>query len=141
MGCDGASVMAETISTRNEKSQPKIFLGEIDSEIAVPIDLGMQKKPQDPIPEIYLGDWLDHFNIGPTEAAKIAGCSQSYISNISRGAKKNVNALYLLRLSEHLGVNVNDFFRRLPSQAQLSALTDLSPKAQAALLAGKRKSG
>lgn len=99
----------------------------------------MAKKSDDKPREIYLGDWLDHFEIGPTEAARIAGCTQSYISNISRGARTNINALYLLRLSEHLEVNVNDFFRPLPSQTQIASIKDLSPKAQAALLAGKRR--
>lgn len=89
--------------------------------------------------DIYLGDWLDFFDIGPTEAAKIAGCSQSYISNIKRGAKTNVNALYLLRLSEHMGVNVNDFFRPLPSKAHLASLKSLSPKAQATVLARQQQ--
>jgi hypothetical protein len=67
--------------------------------------------------EIFLGDWLKAWGIGPTEAAKIAGCTQSYISNISRGVRPNVNALFLLRLSEHMRVNVNDFFRR-PSRSE-----------------------
>lgn len=89
--------------------------------------------------EIFLGDWLKEWNIGPTEAAKIAGCTQSYISNISRGARENINALYLLKLSEHMGVNINDFFRPLPSQAQLAPLKNLSPKAQATILARSQK--
>ncbi len=89
--------------------------------------------------EIFLGDWLDHFDIGPSQAAKIAGCSQGYISNISRGARTNVNALYLLKLSEHLDVNINDFFRPLPSKSQLDSIKRLSPKAQAAILTRKHK--
>lgn len=84
--------------------------------------------------EIFLGDWLALFEIGPSEAATIAGCSQSYISNISRGARANVNALYLLKLSEHMDVNINDFFRPLPSQSQLASIQRLSPKARAAII-------
>lgn len=97
-----------------------------------------KREPTEPR-EIYLGDWLDHFGIGATEAAKIAGCTQSYISNIKRGARQNINALYLLRLSEHMELNINDFFRPLPSQSQIAAIDKLSPKAQAALLGQKRK--
>jgi plasmid maintenance system antidote protein VapI len=103
------------------------------------VKCGMAKTPTDEPREIFLGDWLDHFGIGATEAAQIAGCTQSYISNIKRGARQNINALYLLRLSEHMDLNINDFFRPLPSQSQLVALAKLSPKAQAALLSGKRK--
>jgi len=99
----------------------------------------MAKRSNTEAREIFLGEWLKHFDIGPTEAAKIAGCTQSYISNISRGARTNINALYLLRLSERMEVNVNDFFRPLPSQAQLAPLTKLSPKAQAAILNPKRR--
>lgn len=99
----------------------------------------MAKRSNTDAREIFLGDWLAHFEIGPTEAAKIAGCTQSYISNISRGARTNINALYLLKLSEHLEVNINDFFRPLPSQAQIAPLKGLSPKAQAAILAPKRR--
>ena len=74
----------------------------------------MAKRSNTDAREIFLGDWLEHFEIGPTEAAKIAGCSQSYISNISRGARTNINALYLLKLSEYLEVNINGTVRKIP---------------------------
>jgi transcriptional regulator with XRE-family HTH domain len=137
MGC--GSDMAATISTRNGKSQPEIFLGEISVPSGKLLQCDMAKRSNTDAREIFLGDWLAHFEIGPTEAAKIAGCTQSYISNISRGARTNINALYLLKLSEHLEVNINDFFRPLPSQAQIAPLKGLSPKAQAAILAPKRR--
>lgn len=137
MGC--GSDMDTTISTRNEKSQDEIFLGEISVPSGKLVQSLMAKRSNTDSREIFLADWLDHFEIGPTEAAKIAGCTQSYISNISRGARTNINALYLLRLSEYLEVNVNDFFRPLPSQAQIAPLKGLSPKAQAAILAPKRR--
>lgn len=98
----------------------------------------MPKRAHQEARDIYLGEWLEHFEIGPTEAAKIAGCTQGYISNISGGRKANVNALYLLRLSEHIGINVNDFFRPLPNANHLAALQSLSPQGQAALL-GRRQ--
>lgn len=137
IGC--GSDMAATISTRNAKSQPEIFLGEISVPSGKLLQCGMAKRSNTEAREIFLGDWLEHFEIGPTEAAKIAGCSQSYISNISRGARTNINALYLLKLSEYLEVNINDFFRPLPSQAQIAPLKGLSPKAQAAILSPKRR--
>ena len=101
----------------------------------------MAKRSDDEVPEIYLGDWLKFFEVGYTEAAKIAGCGQSYISNIAAGRKPNINVLYLLRLSERLEVNINDFYRPLPSQSQLVALKKLSPKAQAAILSRKQQKG
>lgn len=98
------------------------------------VECVMARRTQQEAREIFLGDWLRHFDVGPVEAAKIAGCSQSYISNISRGARTNINALYLLRLAEHFGVSVDDFFRPLPSQAHIAALSQISPKGQAAIL-------
>ncbi|MES5483625.1 helix-turn-helix transcriptional regulator [Bradyrhizobium sp. INPA03-11B] len=89
--------------------------------------------------EIFLGAWLKLKGIGATEAARIAGCTQSYISNISGGVKNNVNALYLLKLSDHMGITVNDLFRKPPSEAQIAALSEFSPQARESLLKSKRK--
>ncbi len=96
------------------------------------------RNPPEP-QEIFLGDWLDLFGIGVTEAAEIAGCGQSYISNIIANRKPNINVLYLLRLSEHMEININDFFRPLPSKSHIASLKRLSPKAQAAVLAHQQK--
>jgi len=126
--------MATDISTRNGESQAGIFPSEIPIMINGLLQCDMAKRTKLEPREIFLGVWLKEWNIGPTEAARIAGCTQSYISNISAGARSNVNALYLLRLSEHIGVNINDFFRPLPSKSQLDPLKNLSPKAQAAVL-------
>jgi hypothetical protein len=43
--------------------------------------------------------------------------------------------LYFLRLSEHMGVNINDFYRPLPKKSGLAALKKISPRARATLLA------
>jgi hypothetical protein len=59
---------------------------------------------------IYLGDWLKEKGIKVGEAAKIACCDQPYISNICAGRRSNINVLYLLRLSEFMGMTVNDFY-------------------------------
>ena len=95
----------------------------------------MGKKAGDEPPKIYLGEWLAEFEIENGQAAEWAGCDQSYISNIAANRKPNVNVLILLRLSEKMGVTVNDFYRPLPNRSQLSALKNLSAKAQATLLA------
>ncbi len=137
----GCSDMMSDISTRNEKSQQKIFPPEIQLPTDDFLQCGMAK-PRKPQPrEIFLGDWLELFDIGPSEAAEIAGCTQSYISNISRGARSNINVLYLLKLSEHLNINIDDFFRPLPSQSQIAAMQQLSPRAQSAIIGRRRRSG
>lgn len=90
-------------------------------------------------PQIYLGQWLDFFEKDVTEAAEEAGCTQGYISNIIANRKPNVNVLYLLRISEWLDVNINDFYRPLPRKSELQALKKLSPRAQASILEKQRK--
>jgi plasmid maintenance system antidote protein VapI len=131
--------MGESISTRNQKSQPEIFPVEIVAGSVSLLPWDMDKAGDEQPPTIYLGAWLEEFKIDNGEAAKAAGCDQSYISNIVAGRKPNINVLYLLRLSEYMGVTVNDFYRRLPNKTQLEALKNLSPKAQATLLARFQK--
>jgi helix-turn-helix protein len=99
----------------------------------------MTKPNDDDAPEIHLGAWLELFEVPIGEAARIAGCGQSYISNIVANRKANINVLYLLKLSEEMGVTVNDFYRPLPSKSQLNALKSLSPKAQATILARQQR--
>lgn len=137
MGC--RSDMGQSISPRNSKSQPQIFPVEIVSVPTAKIEWGMGKLDNDDPPTIYLGAWLEEFEMDNGAAAEAAGCNQSYISNIVANRKPNVNVLYLLRLSEKMGVTINDFYRKLPNKAQLAALKDLSPKAQATLLARFQK--
>lgn len=135
MGC---SDMGHTISTRNQKSQPEIFLEGIATDTNTRLPYGMR---EDEDPKLHLGAWLELLETDVGTAAKIAGCDQSYISNIIAGRKKNVNVLYLLRISEELGVTINDFYRPLPGRSQLNAFKNLSPKAQATILARQSKKG
>lgn len=99
----------------------------------------MGKEPADDVPEIFLGEWLELFGVGPTEAGEIAGCTQSYISNMSAGRRPNINVLYLLRLSEHFKIKINDFYRRPPSATQLAPFADISPEAREAVLARRQR--
>lgn len=127
--------MGKDISTRNAESQPERFLGETEIEGDGLLQYDMAKRAKVPDPEIFLGDWLELFEIDNKQAAKIAGCDQSYISNIVKRRKTNINVMFLLRLSEHMGIAVNDFYRPLPAQSQLTTLKNLSPQAQANILA------
>lgn len=136
-GC--RSDMGVHISPRNQECQPEIFPVEITIAPIAPIEYGMGKLSDEEPPSIYLGQWLEEFKMDNAAAAEAAGCDQSYISNIVANRKPNVNVLYLLRLSNSMGVTVNDFYRKLPTKASLAALKDLSPKAQATLLARSQK--
>lgn len=131
--------MAPDISARNGKSQDVIFLAETVSGDRDLLKSHMAKRNPPEPREIFLGDWLNLWEIGPTKAAEIAGCTQSYISNIVRGEKININALYLLRLSEHFEISVNDFYRKPPTESQIASIRSLSPKAQEAVLRAQRQ--
>lgn len=131
------SDMEPSISTRNSPSQPKIFPSEISIRINGLVKCGMGKtKPAEP-PEIFLGQWLDYWESGPTEAAEIAGCTQGYISNISRGRRPNVNYVFLWRIATHFGITVDDFFQ--PAPKALNA--KLSRKARSSVRERERQRG
>jgi hypothetical protein len=139
-GAKGCSVIsALNISDRNSKVNGQIFPEEMSFWANDLIEWGMGKKAELVTPAIHLGNWLEFFEVGATDAAKIAGCSQPYISNIIAGRKTNINSLYLFRLSEHLGVNINDFYRPLPTRSQLSGFNDLSGRARTAILLKQRR--
>ncbi|WP_157195802.1 hypothetical protein [Bradyrhizobium sp. YR681] len=136
IGCE--SDMGESISPGNDSSQAAIFLRETSAPVPSILKWLMGKHDDEDLPQMFLGQWLDFFELDVTEAAKIAGCSQGYVSNIIANRKPNVNVLYLLRISEHLKVTINDFYRPLPRKAELDALKKLSPKAQEAILQKQR---
>ncbi len=82
-------------------------------------------------PEIHLGSWLNYFGKQVTEAAVVAGCSQSYISNIKAGRKTNINYLYLWRIAVWLDLTIDDLFKKAPAVLE----PGLSPKARATIRA------
>ena len=98
----------------------------------------MAKNDHDEPPPIFLRQWLEFLDTDVTEAAGIAGVTQGYMSNIIANRKPNVNVLILLKLSDILGVTINDFYQPPPSEAQIKALKNLSSKAQATVLARRR---
>jgi transcriptional regulator with XRE-family HTH domain len=101
----------------------------------------MAKSPQFSEPDIYLGEWLELFGLGPTEAGRIAGCGQSYISNIMSNKKRKINVLFLLRLSQKLGVTINDFYKKPPTEAQVAQFEAYSPQARQFLLSRRQAKG
>lgn len=140
MGCiNCGSDMGEDISDRNTNVNSEIFPVEISLNIngLIKCDMGKSSRPEPR--EIYLGAWLRQKGVGVSEAARIAGCTQSYISNISGGKRPNINALYLLILSEHLEISVNDFFQPPPPVAHVESFKRLSEKAQKAILGRKAR--
>lgn len=139
IGCE--STMDASIPPGNGSCQPEIFPVETQKPNTAPLQSDMGKLSEEEPPTIYLGDWLEFFEVDVTEAAEVAGCTQGYVSNIIANRKANINVLYLLKLSESIGVTINDFYRPLPKKSELAAFKKLSPKAQAAILDRQQKKG
>lgn len=138
IGWNFASDMGLSISARNADVKHKIFLSEKVLECRQSLKSVMAKRNPPEPRNIYLGEWLERAGISVTEAAEIAGCTPSYISNIKAGSRDNINVLYLLSLSEKIGICVNDFFQKPPSEAQVASIAALSPEAQEMLLRTQR---
>lgn len=128
IGCE--SVMDGIISTRNDLGQREIFLLEMHRKNRGLLQWPMGKTSKTKASKIHLGGWLDLFSLSQTEAADIAGCKQPYIANISRGRNLDVNVQYLFKLSQHLGLTINDFFVPAPTEDNASSMMDLSAGAR-----------
>lgn len=105
------------------------------------VKCGMGKKPKPQPREIFLGDWIEFFDLKVIDVAKRAGCSQGYISNIIAGTKENINVLYLLAISEMMDISVNDLFLRPPAKAVIAQLESFSPRARQTIIARKHQKG
>lgn len=103
------------------------------------LQLAMAPKPKHPPRQIFLGAWLDLFEVGVTAAAKVGGVTQSYLSNVIANRKTNVNVLILLQISEMLGITVNDMYQRPPTNEQTAAMAALSPEARESLIRIKQR--
>lgn len=126
IGCD----MEASISGRNAKVKTEIFPAEMRRHNVELLKCGMAKKNQPPKRIIHLKAWMELEPIGPTELAEIAGCTQSYISNLAANRKPNPNVLFLLAISEYFGITVNDLYEPPPSAAQIIDLQGYSERAR-----------
>jgi transcriptional regulator with XRE-family HTH domain len=82
---------------------------------------------------LHVGEWVAQSGRQQEDIAKAAGITDAYLSELISGKKKNPSAHVLRALSEELGITINDFYRKPPSQTQLNRLKNLSP-AEAAIL-------
>lgn len=119
----------------------EIFPLEMPHNINALVKCSMGKKPKPAPREIFLGDWIDFFDLKVIDVAKRAGCTQGYVSNIARGAKDNINVLYLLAISDMMGITVNDLFQRPPSKTMIAQLESYSPRARETILARRQRKG
>ena len=94
---------------------------------------------------LYVGNWIDALeSLGYTRnsIARAIGVTQSYISNMSHGTRpKNPKPYYLLRISQILGVTINDFFVCPPDSIDPAEMTEVSRQAVAVLIAAHAARG
>lgn len=86
---------------------------------------------------LFVGEWVARFIIQTgrqqEDIAEAVGISDPYLSELMSGRKKNPSTHVLRALSEELGITINDFYHKPPSQAQLDRLKNLSPNDAAML--------
>lgn len=105
----------------------------------------MEKDEDDiePAP-LYVGDWIDFTNQRAAKIARASGVSESYISMLSGGARKNVSIRVLTKLSLATGIAIGRFFEAPPrtgapvpvKRQEMASLGDIRQRARDA---GKRR--
>jgi hypothetical protein len=74
-----------------------------------------------------LGAWLEVFEKKNVEAARAAGVSDSYISEIISGKKNNPGLFVMLDLARWLGVSVEELMYPPPDPETLRKIRRFSP--------------
>lgn len=86
---------------------------------------------------LYVGEWvagyLSKTGLQQEDLAEAVGISDGYLSELMSAKKKNPSTHVLRAISEQLGITINDFYKKPPSQAQLDRLKNLSPSDAATL--------
>lgn len=77
--------------------------------------------------KLYIGEWLSRLGKKPTDAAKAIGVTESYMSELISGKKKNPHHALLYDLAEWLGLSINDLYRLPPNKTVVEATENLSP--------------
>jgi transcriptional regulator with XRE-family HTH domain len=99
---------------------------------------GMAKKPPKQFRQLYVGEWIEAAGVPQKDVVKATGISQGYISNMSGGRRSNPSAEYLYRISDFIGVAMNDFYVKPPEKSDVEWIGKLSSKTRDALF-NKRK--
>lgn len=83
---------------------------------------------------LYIGEWIELLGATQKDVAKAAGIGESYLSLLIDGTKDNPSGRILFRISEHLGITVNDLYDPPPPASQVQALGKVPPRLWSALL-------
>jgi transcriptional regulator with XRE-family HTH domain len=82
---------------------------------------------------LHVGEWVAQSGRQQEDIADSVGITDAYLSELMSGKKKNPSAHVLRAISEELGITINDFYRKPPTQAQRDRLRNLSPSDAATL--------
>lgn len=75
-----------------------------------------------PFRKLYIGEWLNRLGRRQNEAAEALAVTETYISELISGKKKNPHHTILYDLSEWLGLTINDLYRPPPPRAAVEAV-------------------
>lgn len=93
---------------------------EIDEDVELDEDDGPLEFAE-PI-KLYLGQWIARLDRERDWVCRRGGIKKSYLSQIISGKKKNPNHVILYRISEALGITVNDLYRLPPPKPVLDVI-------------------
>lgn len=83
--------------------------------------------------KLYIGPWLARLGKKPVDAAKAIGVTETYMSELISGKKKNPGHAILFDLSEWLGIPMNALYRMPPAQNAVDAVEGMTAAEMAAL--------
>jgi DNA-binding Xre family transcriptional regulator len=93
--------------------------------------------PPPPQPDqdvLHLGGWIKILGAKQKDVAKAGGIGESYLSLLISGEKDDPSGRILYRISEYLGVTVNDLYQPPPPPSQVEKLGRVPPRLWSALL-------
>jgi transcriptional regulator with XRE-family HTH domain len=113
----------------------------MDRQSSEPDNPGMGKTAKKKVPtaqkdheRLFIGEWIEALGAKQKDVADASGIGESYLSLLIDGTKKNPSALILYKISEHLGVSVNDLYNAPPPKAELEMLGQVPPRLWRAFL-------
>lgn len=82
---------------------------------------------------LYIGQWLARLGRRPREVCKGAGVDEGYMSQLISGEKDNPSAEMLRRISEELGISMNDLYKMPPEMDIAPGTHEMRPDQLATL--------
>ena len=95
---------------------------------------GMQKRPQKPVQPfrrqfrlLYIGQWIRALGKRPIDVVTATGLTESYLSLLISGKRKNPSAHVLATIAEYLEIPISYLYRPPPDQQFLEKAAEIDP--------------